>query len=74
MKARKSLVQINPNELYYNIWQIEKDRYYERKEQGEYGAPLLKGSERRLRACMRKQEGQIRLSLTLNRDAITYKN
>ena len=47
------------------------DRYCEQKEQGEYGAPLLKGSERRLRACMRKQEGQIRLSLTLNRDAIT---
>lgn len=55
-----------PNELYYKTSQIEKGRYYEPKEEGKYGAPLLQRHERRLRAYMRKQANQIRLSLNLN--------
>ena len=63
--------QVNPNQLYYKISQIEKDRFYEPKEEGTYGLPLLSGNQRRLRVNLQKQAEQIRLSLNLNRDAIT---
>ena len=56
----------------YVLSQIEKDRYCESKEEGEYGAPLLKGSERRLRAHMRKQEGQTLLTLTNSEKRCNY--
>ena len=49
--------------MIYNISQTEKDRYYQHKIKGKYGAPLLKDNERRLRAHMCKKAAQIRLSL-----------
>ena len=62
---------VNPNELYHKISQTEKDRLYQPKEEGKYGAPLLRGNERRLQTYLRKQADQIRLSLNLNRDSNT---
>ena len=35
--------EMNPNRLYYEISQEEKDKCYEYKTKGMYGAPLLKG-------------------------------
>ena len=70
-KREELKFQVNPNQLYYKISQIEKDRFYEPKEEGTYGLPLLRGNQRRLRANLQKQAEQIRLSRNLNRDAIT---
>ena len=58
---------INPNKLYHNISEEDKQKYYEPEIEEKYGAPLLKTSERRMRAILRKQATQIRLSLNLNR-------
>ena len=39
---------MNPNKLYLKISQKEKETFYEYNEEKTYGAPLLKGSERRM--------------------------
>ena len=47
------------NELYYQISPDEKERNYVKKKEGQYGAALLIGSERRIRAILRKQATEI---------------
>ena len=52
-------------------YEMNPNRLYEWKNEGMYGAPLLKVCKRRMRAFLRKQAAQIRLSLNLNRDPNT---
>ena len=68
-KIKEPKYDINPNELYYRISEEDRETYYE--PEGTCGAPLLKRSERRMRAILRKQATRIRLSLNLNRDSST---
>ena len=68
-KIKEPKYDINPNELYYRISEEDRETYYE--PEGTYGAPLLKRSERRMSAILRKQAARIRLSLNLNRDSST---
>ena len=62
---------INPNKLYHNISEKDGHKYYKPEREEQYRAPLLKPSERRMRAILQKQAAQIQLSLNLNRDSIT---
>ena len=46
--------KMNPNELYHKISPEQKERYYTKKTENQYGAPLLKDCERRLRGRLRR--------------------
>ena len=45
---------INPNKLYHNISEEDRQKYYEPETEEPYGAPLLKPSEIRMPAILRK--------------------
>ena len=47
--------EIDPNELYNIITQKERERFYEKTPEKGYNVPLLKDSERRRRAILRRR-------------------
>ena len=47
--------EIDPNELYNIITQKERERFYEKTPEEGYNVPLLKDSERRRRAILRRR-------------------